>query len=42
LDLPFQVPEFDVSLHWNPNSESSAALRWFCATIADAIISGQV
>lgn len=41
LELPFQVAEFDVSLNWHPNSDSSAALRWFCATIADAIISGQ-
>lgn len=41
LELPFQVAEFDVSLNWHPNSDSSAALRWFYATVAEAIISGQ-
>lgn len=41
LELPFPVAEFAVSLNWHPNSDSSAALRWFCDTIADAIISGQ-
>lgn len=41
LELPFPVAEFEVSLHWHPNSDSSAALRWFCATVADAIIHGQ-
>lgn len=41
LELPFPVAEFAVSLNWHPNSDSSAALRWFCDTITDAIISGQ-
>jgi len=41
LELPFQVAEFDVSLNWHPNSDSSAALRWFCETVAEAIINGQ-
>ena len=41
LELPFQVPAFTVSLHWHPNSDSSAALQWFCATVAEAIIDGQ-
>ena len=41
LELPFQVAEFDVSLNWHPNSDSSAALRWFYATVAEAIISAQ-
>ncbi|NBF09723.1 LysR family transcriptional regulator [Pseudomonas sp. Fl4BN1] len=41
LELPFAVGEFDVSLHWHPNSDSSAALRWFCRTVAEAIIDGQ-
>ena len=38
LELPFPVGEFEVSLHWHPNSDSSAALRWFCQTVAGAII----
>ena len=41
LELPFPVAEFAVSLNWHPNSDSSAALRWFCDTITDAIIRGQ-
>ncbi|WOE77195.1 LysR family transcriptional regulator [Pseudomonas protegens] len=41
LELPFPVGEFDVYLHWHPNSDSSAALRWFCQTVAGAIIDGQ-
>ena len=42
LELPFPVGEFEVSLHWHPNSDSSAALRWFCQTVAGAIIDGQM
>ncbi|MGC5703059.1 LysR family transcriptional regulator [Pseudomonas sp. NFXW11] len=41
LELPFPVAEFEVSLHWHPNSERSAALRWFRQTVAEAIIQGQ-
>jgi len=41
LELPFPVGEFDVSLHWHPNSDSSAALSWFRQTVAAAIIDGQ-
>lgn len=41
LELPFQVPTFNVSLNWHPNSDNSAALRWFCTTVAEAIIDGQ-
>ncbi len=41
LELPFQVAAFDVSLNWHPNSDNSAALQWFCATVAEAIIDGQ-
>ncbi|AXK52391.1 LysR family transcriptional regulator [Pseudomonas protegens] len=41
LELPFPLGEFDVSLHWHPNSDSSAALTWFRQTVAAAIIDGQ-
>lgn len=41
LDLPFEVPPFEVSLHWRASSERSPALEWFRRTIADAIIAGQ-
>ena len=41
LELPFQVAEFNVSLNWHPNSDTSAALQWFYATVAQAIIDGQ-
>lgn len=41
LELPFQVAEFDVSLNWHPNSDNSAALCWFCTTVAEAIIGGK-
>ncbi|WP_404942725.1 LysR substrate-binding domain-containing protein, partial [Pseudomonas protegens] len=41
LELPFPVGEFEVSLHWHPNSDSSAALSWFRQAVAAAIIDGQ-
>ncbi|MHC5349490.1 LysR family transcriptional regulator [Pseudomonas sp. A46] len=41
LELPFEVPAFEVSLHWRASSEKSAALEWFRRTIAEAIIDGQ-
>ncbi|MBB4866628.1 DNA-binding transcriptional LysR family regulator [Pseudomonas nitritireducens] len=41
LELPFEVPAFDVSLHWRASSEQSAALQWFRSRIAEAIIDGQ-
>ncbi|MDT4822899.1 PCP degradation transcriptional activation protein [compost metagenome] len=41
LELPFEVPAFEVSLHWRASSEQSAALEWFRSTIAEAIIDGQ-
>ncbi|KAF1054491.1 MAG: PCP degradation transcriptional activation protein [Stenotrophomonas maltophilia] len=41
LDLPFDIPSFDVSLHWRASSERTAALDWFRHTIAEAIVQGQ-
>jgi DNA-binding transcriptional LysR family regulator len=42
LELPFELPDFEVSLHWRASSEQSAALDWFRQLIADAIIEGQL
>ncbi|WP_409302921.1 LysR family transcriptional regulator [Pseudomonas sp. KCJK8993] len=42
LELPFPVAEFEVSLHWHPNSDSCAAVRWFRQAVATAIIDGQL
>ncbi len=37
LDLPFEVPTFDVALHWQSHTARSPAQRWFCESIIDAI-----
>ncbi|TDX27648.1 DNA-binding transcriptional LysR family regulator [Modicisalibacter xianhensis] len=37
LDLPFEVPPFDVALHWQAHTTRSPAQRWFCDGIVEAI-----
>lgn len=37
--LPFQVPDFDISLYWRSQAFHSPAQRWFCSTLAGAIAS---
>jgi DNA-binding transcriptional LysR family regulator len=37
--LPFNVPDFDISLYWRAQAFHSPAQRWFCNTIAEAIAS---
>ncbi|MDR5903358.1 LysR family transcriptional regulator [Halomonas icarae] len=36
-ELPFSVPEFDVTLYWHAGYSRSPAQRWFCETIMNAI-----
>ncbi|MGQ7249824.1 LysR family transcriptional regulator [Halomonas sp. V046] len=37
LDLPFEVPPFDVALHWHGTAAASAAQRWLHEQIVAAI-----
>ncbi|MHB0775213.1 LysR substrate-binding domain-containing protein [Halomonas sp. WWR20] len=37
LELPFTVPAFEVALYWQAQGVRSAAQRWFCASIVEAI-----
>jgi len=37
MDLPFTVPEFEVSLHWHEHSGDSSAQLWFCEFLKDTI-----
>lgn len=37
VDLPFDVPPFEVTLHWHARSEKSTALTWFCKQIEVAL-----
>ena len=39
LDLPFEVPLFEVALHWQAHTARSPAQRWFCESIIEAITS---
>ncbi|TDB04198.1 LysR family transcriptional regulator [Halomonas marinisediminis] len=36
-ELPFSVPEFDVTLYWHAGYSRSPAQRWFCESIMNAI-----
>lgn len=36
-ELPFSVPEFNVTLYWHASSGHSSAQRWFCNCVVDAI-----
>ncbi|MCH8530379.1 MAG: LysR family transcriptional regulator [Saccharospirillum sp.] len=35
--LPFQVPDFNVSLYWHTHSNRSPAQRWFCQAVLEAV-----
>lgn len=35
--LPFQVPDFHVSLYWHTQANRSPAQRWFCQAVLDAV-----
>lgn len=35
LELPFDVPSFDVTLHWHSRSEQSTALNWFITQVRE-------
>jgi DNA-binding transcriptional LysR family regulator len=37
VDLPFTVPEFEVSLHWHEHSGDSSAQLWFCQFLKETI-----
>jgi DNA-binding transcriptional LysR family regulator len=37
LDLPFTVPEFEVSLHWHEHSGDNTAQLWFCQFLKETI-----
>lgn len=37
VELPFTVPEFEVSLHWHEHSGDSSAQLWFCAFLRETI-----
>ncbi|MDW5377623.1 LysR family transcriptional regulator [Halomonas sp. HP20-15] len=37
LDLPFEVPPFEVALHWQAHTARSPAQHWFCESIVAAI-----
>lgn len=37
VDLPFEVPPFEVTLHWHSRSEQSAAMTWFFEQIEAAL-----
>lgn len=37
LDLPFEVPPFDVALYWQGRSSQSPSQSWFCESIIEAI-----
>lgn len=37
VDLPFEVPSFEVTLHWHSRSEKSTSLKWFCEQIEAAL-----
>lgn len=37
LDLPFEVPPFDVALHWQSHTTRSPAQHWFCNCLVEAI-----
>nr|WP_163501762.1 LysR family transcriptional regulator [Halomonas socia] len=37
--LPFEVPDFDISLYWRAQAFHSPAQRWFCSTLSEAIAS---
>ncbi|GHB14923.1 LysR family transcriptional regulator [Modicisalibacter luteus] len=39
LELPFDVPLFEVALHWQSHTTRSPAQRWFCDSIVEAIAS---
>lgn len=39
LELPFEVPPFDVALYWQEYTTRSPAQRWFCENIIEAIAS---
>lgn len=37
MTLPFNVPEFEVSLHWHEHSGDSSAQLWFCEFLKETI-----
>lgn len=37
LELPFEVPAFDVTLHWHSRSSQSTALNWFMCQVQIAL-----
>lgn len=41
LELPFEVPPFDVTLYWQAHTSRSPAQRWFCESIITAITEKQ-
>lgn len=40
-ELPFEVPSFNVALHWHAPTSSAPSQRWFCDTIIKAVMSAQ-
>ncbi|UVJ46283.1 LysR family transcriptional regulator [Pseudomonas sp. LS1212] len=37
VELPFNVPEIEVSLYWQEHGGDSTAQRWFCSTLKAAL-----
>ncbi len=35
--LPFQVPDFNVSLYWHTHANRSPAQHWFCQAVLEAV-----